>query len=393
MTRPVDARTDQYVEEVVALDPLTATSAGIAGHDDRLPDLSPSGYDAREELNRRALAEVAAIEPTDERERIAQEAFVERIGLERREGRVRLRALRVLGDQQCPACGARSVRPDADGDRGRLADDRRPAGCGAGGADGLPLDARGRGGGRSGLGASAVRRGRRPGARLDRPGGRCGRLLRQPRRGGRPTGCGTRWPRSRPGLRVVRRLRTFRRDRPGPSGPRDRRGRPRPLRPRVALLPRCRDRPRGDVPVGLGGAQADRGRHGADGAAHRRRRLDRRRGASTRPRPCARLRQPGGLRGLDAGEGGLHPGRLRRRALRHRRADPHHRLQGGAHQRRRCLVHATVRGLLPPRHHVVLVHRRPRALLDVARDDHGVPRGRARPSPPVRAGRSTRPTC
>src|SRR3954468_8239096 len=82
MTRPVDARTDQYVEDVVALDPLTATMAGIPGHDDRLPDLSPAGHDAREELSRRALADVAAIEPTDERERIAQEAFVERVGLE-----------------------------------------------------------------------------------------------------------------------------------------------------------------------------------------------------------------------------------------------------------------------------------------------------------------------
>ena len=48
MTRPVDARTDQYVEEVVALDPLTATFAGIAGHDDKLPDLTPAGFDAVE---------------------------------------------------------------------------------------------------------------------------------------------------------------------------------------------------------------------------------------------------------------------------------------------------------------------------------------------------------
>src|SRR5689334_15610316 len=81
MNRPVDTRTDQYVEEVVALDPLTATEAGIAGHDDRLPDLSPAGHDAREELHRRALAEVSALEPSDERERVAQEAFVERLGL------------------------------------------------------------------------------------------------------------------------------------------------------------------------------------------------------------------------------------------------------------------------------------------------------------------------
>src|SRR4029079_15172388 len=82
MTRPVDARTDQYVEDVVARDPLIATFAGIRGHDDRLPDFSPAGHDAREELNRRTLAEVAAIEPLDERERIAKEAFVERVGLE-----------------------------------------------------------------------------------------------------------------------------------------------------------------------------------------------------------------------------------------------------------------------------------------------------------------------
>src|SRR4051812_117978 len=83
MTRPVDARTDQYVEDLVALDPVAATFAGIPGHDDRLPNLSPAGYDAREELNRRALADVSGIEPSDERERIAKDAFVERVGLER----------------------------------------------------------------------------------------------------------------------------------------------------------------------------------------------------------------------------------------------------------------------------------------------------------------------
>ena len=80
--RPVDTRTDQYVEDLVALDPLIATFAGIPGHDDRLPDLSPHGYDARDELSRRALSEVAAIEPSDERERIAKDAFVERVGLD-----------------------------------------------------------------------------------------------------------------------------------------------------------------------------------------------------------------------------------------------------------------------------------------------------------------------
>ena len=50
MTRLVDVRTDQFVEDLAALDPLTATFAGIAGHDDVLPDLSPDGFGAREAL-------------------------------------------------------------------------------------------------------------------------------------------------------------------------------------------------------------------------------------------------------------------------------------------------------------------------------------------------------
>ncbi|HVX53423.1 DUF885 domain-containing protein [Nocardioides sp.] len=82
MTRPVDARTDTFVEEICALDPLTATYAGVPGHDHELPDLSPDGYAAREELTRRAIADVEALTPTDEREAVAREAFLERMGLE-----------------------------------------------------------------------------------------------------------------------------------------------------------------------------------------------------------------------------------------------------------------------------------------------------------------------
>jgi uncharacterized protein (DUF885 family) len=82
VTRDVDARTDRYVEELCALDPLTATYVGVAGHDAELPDLSPDGMQALEELNRTAYADVAAIEPVDEREQVAKEAFLERTGLD-----------------------------------------------------------------------------------------------------------------------------------------------------------------------------------------------------------------------------------------------------------------------------------------------------------------------
>ncbi|WP_218131496.1 DUF885 domain-containing protein [Nocardioides sp. YR527] len=82
MTREVDAHTDRYVEELCALDPLTATYVGVAGHDAELPDLSPDGMAAVEELNRAAYADVAAIEPVDEREQVAKDAFLERVGLD-----------------------------------------------------------------------------------------------------------------------------------------------------------------------------------------------------------------------------------------------------------------------------------------------------------------------
>ena len=81
MTRAVDARTDQFVEDYATLDPITATFAGIAGHDSELPDLSPDGFAAREELHRRALAEVGALPAADEREQVAKDAFCERVAL------------------------------------------------------------------------------------------------------------------------------------------------------------------------------------------------------------------------------------------------------------------------------------------------------------------------
>jgi len=82
VTRPVDARCEQYVEDYAAIDPIMATYAGIAGHDDQLPDLSPDGFAARESLTRTALADVEATAPSDDRETVARDAFLERLNLE-----------------------------------------------------------------------------------------------------------------------------------------------------------------------------------------------------------------------------------------------------------------------------------------------------------------------
>lgn len=77
--RRVDAVANRFVEEYAALDSLAATYLGISGYDDKVNDLSPDGYQARESLTRQSLREVEGTEPVDERETAAKESLVERM--------------------------------------------------------------------------------------------------------------------------------------------------------------------------------------------------------------------------------------------------------------------------------------------------------------------------
>ena len=85
--RTIDTLSDIYVADYAAIDPQAATYMGVPGYDDQLTDLSPEGFDAREELTRRAHDAIGAAAPADERERVAKEAFLERttLSLERYE--------------------------------------------------------------------------------------------------------------------------------------------------------------------------------------------------------------------------------------------------------------------------------------------------------------------
>lgn len=80
--RPVDDLCNRFVEDYCTLDPIAATYYGVAGHDDRLPDYSPAGYDARIALVRRAVEAVEAATPVDDREAAARDSFLERHRLE-----------------------------------------------------------------------------------------------------------------------------------------------------------------------------------------------------------------------------------------------------------------------------------------------------------------------
>ena len=77
----VDEIADRYVDQAARLDPVSATATGIAGHDDRMTDLTPDGFAARAELDRVALAALRDAPVTAERERVARDAMLERLGV------------------------------------------------------------------------------------------------------------------------------------------------------------------------------------------------------------------------------------------------------------------------------------------------------------------------
>jgi hypothetical protein len=68
----IDSIAGDYVERAAALDPYFATWAGIAGHDDELPDLSADGFAGRADLDRSALAALEASETLGLREQVAR---------------------------------------------------------------------------------------------------------------------------------------------------------------------------------------------------------------------------------------------------------------------------------------------------------------------------------
>jgi len=52
---------DGYVSALAELDPILATALGLRPGEDRLPDLSPAGQDAMDDLARTTLADLAGV--------------------------------------------------------------------------------------------------------------------------------------------------------------------------------------------------------------------------------------------------------------------------------------------------------------------------------------------
>lgn len=104
----VYALSDAYVERYAALDPMTATMAGIGGHDHELTDFSADAANERAEHDRATLRKLDAIEVTHPRDRIAAGVLRERVqaALDAFEAGDHLRPLAVLGS---PVGGVREV--------------------------------------------------------------------------------------------------------------------------------------------------------------------------------------------------------------------------------------------------------------------------------------------
>jgi uncharacterized protein (DUF885 family) len=68
---------DRYVDRFAALDPVSATLEGLAGHDDEMTDFSPDGFEERNEHDRATLRALAAARREGERDRIAADVLRE----------------------------------------------------------------------------------------------------------------------------------------------------------------------------------------------------------------------------------------------------------------------------------------------------------------------------
>lgn len=79
---PLDSLANAYVRTIADLDPIAATAMGVAGHDHRMPDLSPAGHAARADAARAALRQVDATGAVDDVDRVTAAAMRERLGLE-----------------------------------------------------------------------------------------------------------------------------------------------------------------------------------------------------------------------------------------------------------------------------------------------------------------------
>ena len=141
---------DGYVERYAALHPIAATGMGVPGHDAEMTDFSPPGAEAIAALQRETRAALFEAPVEGERDRVAREAMLERLGLaiELHEAGEHLRDLSILGSPLQAIRGCFDLMPrESEQDWGNIAARLRLVPQGLGGYrrtldDGLRRDLR-----------------------------------------------------------------------------------------------------------------------------------------------------------------------------------------------------------------------------------------------------------
>src|SRR5205807_10183382 len=90
---------DKYVDRLAALDPCTATVAGVPGHDHEMTDYSPAGIAERVEFSRQTLATLARAPQETDADRLAAGGMRDRLqrDIDFYDAHEDLRPLRIIG--------------------------------------------------------------------------------------------------------------------------------------------------------------------------------------------------------------------------------------------------------------------------------------------------------
>lgn len=99
---------DRFVETYASLSPIGATYMGVPGYEHLMSDFSPDGAEQMVAAERAAIRDMAAAVPTNDRERICRDTFLEelRLGVEQHEAGEQLRGLNIL---HSPVQSTRSI--------------------------------------------------------------------------------------------------------------------------------------------------------------------------------------------------------------------------------------------------------------------------------------------
>ena len=74
---PIFALADKYIDELAAMNPITATNLGIKDYDDRLPDYSRAASEAQADHFQSTLNQLDHLTPIDDIDRISAAVFKE----------------------------------------------------------------------------------------------------------------------------------------------------------------------------------------------------------------------------------------------------------------------------------------------------------------------------